>query len=196
VAVLLILVGLKLVVPAAGRWQSREDVIAGKAMELARLRALVGESAALSRRVHSLRDARLQLKGRLLEGSTSALAGSSLQSLIRRYGEESRVVIQRLDPVRPASTGPTASVGEGVARADALGPDTGGAADLVPVGLSLSGRGDIYGLVDLLDHLQNGTTLLMVDEMRVNGPVGGTTGDLLTWTVRVTGYFTPGEDRT
>ncbi|MEJ2678648.1 MAG: type II secretion system protein GspM, partial [Gemmatimonadota bacterium] len=189
-AVLVILLGMKIVVPAAGRWQGREDAIAAKAAELAKLEALIADSAALGQRAEALRRARAERQGALLEGGTSALAGSTLQSLIRGYGEASRVQIQRLDPVRPGGVGALAGVnGERQAAAvDASGRD-----DLVPVGLSLSGRGDIYGLVGFLGRLQNGGPLLVVDELRVRATVGGSRDELLNWTVRVTGFFTPAE---
>ncbi|MEJ2184666.1 MAG: type II secretion system protein GspM [Gemmatimonadota bacterium] len=191
-AVLLIVVGMTVVVPEAQRWRSREEAIAGKAMELGRLQALVAESAALERRVEALRALRTQRQQNLLDGRTPALAGSTLQSLIRGYGEQSKVLIQRLDPVRVVPSGvEPAGAGAGT-PAQAGAPAEDPVPDLAPVGLSLSGRGDIYGLVDLLDRLQNGGTLLVVDQLKVTGPVGASDG-LLTWTVRVTGFFTPGE---
>lgn len=191
VAVLVILLGMKIVVPAAGRWQSREDAIAAKAGELARLEALIADSAALGQRAEALRRARAERRGALLEGGTSALAGSTLQSLIRGYGEDSRVLIQRLDPVRPGGTGALVPGADREHQPAAAGAGNG--SDLTPVGLSLSGRGDIYGLVDFLGRLQNGGPLLVVDELRVSTPGGRSADELLNWTVRVTGFFMEGE---
>lgn len=192
IAALLILLGTKLVVPVVGVWGTREAAIAAKAMELAKLEALISDSAALSQRADALRSARTARQTALLEGGTAALAGSTLQSLIRDYGEESRVLIQRLDPVR----GGVVALGPNTASQAESADSSGVGGGLVPVGLNLSGRGDIYGLVEFLDHLQHDRTLLVVDELRVNAPVGRSADDVLTWTVRVTGFFTPAEAAT
>lgn len=176
VASVLIVFGALVVAPFVRHWQGREEAIAAKAEQLARLEALAASEEMLQRSATELRDALGRRDQKLLAGSTVALAGSALQSLVRSYGERSRVSILRLDPA--GSVGPD---GEGE-----------GGVDVAPIALSLTAEGDIYGLVDLLYYLQNGETLLVVDELRVNSPRGSRAGMLMGWTLRLRGFYEPG----
>lgn len=177
VASVLIVFGALVVAPFVRHWRGREDSIAAKAEQLARLEALAASEDMLQRSAVELRDALGRRDQSLLEGSTVALAGSALQSLVRSYGERSRVSILRLDPA-------------GSAGRD--GEDGTGSVDVAPIALSLTAEGDIYGLVDLLYYLQNGETLLVVDELRVNSPRGSRAGVLMGWTIRLRGFYEPG----
>lgn len=177
VASALILLGALVVAPYARHWRDREEAIAAKAEQLARLEALAASEETLRESASQLRDALGRRDQSLLEGSTVALAGSALQSLVRSYGERSRVSILRLDPAGSASLD---------------GEDATGSVDVAPIALSLTAEGDIYGLVDLLYYLQNGETLLVVDELRVNSPRGSRTGALMGWTLRLRGFYEPG----
>jgi hypothetical protein len=106
-----------------------------------------------------------------LEGNTAAVAASTLQQLINRYAEESRVSLDRVD------------------IASDLQPEQ---SELVAIPARLSGRADIYGLVDILFYLQQGEKLLVIDELRVG--VGATRSagpnlSLITWTMDLHGYY-------
>jgi hypothetical protein len=182
----LIVLATTVVAPAARRWQDREAAIAAKAGQVARLEALVAGRDAVAASATALREARDRTGRRLLDGSTVALAGSSLQSLVRSYGERSRSSIQRVDPAR--APGPT---GGGRAGDDSEAMDDEG---LRPVALSVNAMGDIHGLVDLLYYLQSGEKLLVVDELRVSAGSGVRSGAALVWTLRVRGFFDPVED--
>jgi hypothetical protein len=104
----------------------------------------------------------------LLAGETAAVAGSSLQLLLNRYAQESRVVLDRVDAVRPSGT----------------------EAGILEVPARVAVRGDIYGLVDLLFYLQNGEKLLVIDDMRVSEGRGNRSGQrLLTMSVSLHGYY-------
>lgn len=162
------------VLPFAAQWRDRQAAIAAKADQAARLEAILQGQDALARTAETLRDARDARDRSLLRGSTVALAGSALQSLVRRYGEQSRVSLLRLDPARTVEPPEPES-------------------ELGTVALSVSARGDIYGLVDLLYYLHNGETLLAIDELRVTAPVGLRSDGLLDWTLRVRGFFQPAE---
>lgn len=185
VASVLILAGTLVVAPLVGRWRAREAAIDVKAEQLARLEALVAGEEALAGSAETLRAARARRERSLLDGSTVALAGSSLQSLIRGYGERSRVSVQRMDPAGSA----VAAAGATGATADTEDESS----DLAPVALTLFARGDIYGLVDLLYYVQNGEKLLVVDELRVTAPAARGRDDLLSWSMRVRGFFDAGE---
>lgn len=160
--------------PFARRWSEREAAIAAKAEQAARLEALVGARDRLAASVAELRRARDRESARLLSGSTPALAASNLQTLIRGYAERSRVSLQRVDVDR-----------------DFEAEESG----LVPIGLQLSARGDIYGLVDLLFYLQNGEKLLMIEDLRVQTPFRRGADALLNWTIQLRGFHLPEEDR-
>ncbi|NIW37939.1 MAG: hypothetical protein GWN32_16075, partial [Gemmatimonadetes bacterium] len=67
---------------------------------------------------------------------------------------------------------------------------------LTPIGMELFVRGDVYGLVDFLFYLQNGEKLLVIDELNVNSGRlrRSTEEELLSWTVRLHGLYTPAEE--
>jgi hypothetical protein len=178
-ASVLIVLGALVVTPFVRDWRDREEAIAAKAEQLARLEALAASEEMLQQSAAQLRDALGRRSQKLLDGSTVALAGSALQSLVRSYGERSRVSILRMNP---------AAAGTGADD----GGDGNGSADVAPIALSLTAEGDIYGLVDLLYYLQNGETLLVVDELRVNSPRGSRAGALMGWTLRLRGFYEPG----
>ena len=164
------------VLPAVDTWRERESRIAVYAEQLARLEALLAQRAALDSAVSALRRDRTQAAERLLAGNTAAVAASSLQRLINRYAEESRVRLDRVD----------------VAGAGASTGDT-----LVSIPARLTGQGDIYGLVDLLFYLQQGRTLLVIDDFRANSGRGAAAGGsgLLAWSISLRGFHTPAGTR-
>lgn len=160
------------VLPFVRRWQDREATIGAKQTQLAQLQALVeGETATRRSLSTRLRD-RTRLRERLLTGATPALAASNLQALLQGYADGSRVTLTRVDLVaEPGATGE-----EGLPA--------------IPV--RLSAHGDIYGLTGLLTRLQYGEKLLVTDEFMVNaGAVTGDRPDLLTFSVRLHGAYTP-----
>ncbi len=70
---------------------------------------------------------------------------------------------------------------------------------LTPVGLRLTVRGDVYGLVDFLFYLQNGEKLLVLDELRVTASGRAATrasagAELLSWSVRLHAFHATAED--
>lgn len=158
------------VLPIADAWSAREARIAIYAEQLARLHGLLSQQDALDSAVQLLRRERERAAERLLAGNTPAVAASSLQRLINRYAEESRV---RLD------------------RVDVAGIRTASGDTLLAVPARLTGQGDIYGLVDLLFYLQHGRTLLVIDEFRTNSGRGTpASGNLLTWSIALRGFHT------
>lgn len=160
------------VLPFARRWQDREAAIAAKQTQFAQLRTLV-EGEAVTRQSLSARERdRTALRERLLTGATPALAASNLQALLQEYADASRVTLDRVDLVaEPGATGE-----EGLPT--------------IPV--RLSGKGDVYGMTDLLNRLQYGGKLLMVEELMVNvGGVAGSMPDLLIFSVRMLGGYSP-----
>ncbi len=167
------------VLPFARRWSERESRIAALAEQAGRLEAVVESEAALDRVVAELESSREHRARRLLVGQTPDLAASSLQSLVKGYADRSRVRLERVDVVREL-------------EAESSG--------LTPVGLRLTVRGDVYGLVDFLFYLQNGEKLLVLDELRVSASAGGaitrarTESQLLSWSVRLYAFHATEED--
>jgi hypothetical protein len=171
-ATTLALLAAWVVLPFVGRWQDREAAIEVKQTQLAQLRALVGAASATRQSLSARLDARTALRERLLTGATPALAASALQALLQAYADESRVTLTRVDLVaQPGATGD-----EGLPE--------------IPV--RLSAHSDIYGLTGLLIRFQYGEKLLVIDELMVNvGAVGGDRPDLLTFSVRLHGAYSP-----
>lgn len=160
------------VLPLLDRWTAREAEIAAKAGQRARLAALVENESRIREALAELRASRASRSTRLLSGATQALAASELQLLLRRYADQSRVSLNRVE---------------------VAGDTSGAEPGLVPVPVRLSGAGDVSGLVDLLFYLQHGEKLLVIDEVRVTAPPPRRTGvQLLSWSVQLHGYHAPG----
>jgi hypothetical protein len=158
-------------IPFAGRWQDREDAIAARQSQLGQLRSLVeGEAATREGLVVRQRE-RVALRERLLTGATPALAASNLQGLLQGYADGSRVTLDRVDVV--AEPGATSEEG------------------LPAIPVQLSGQGDIYGLSELLTRFQSGPKLLIVDELKVTGGNPEYQPDLLNFSVRLHGAYSP-----
>ena len=167
----LALLTVLVVLPQARRWLDREEQIAMRGEQLARLESLIAREETVRQRLADLQQARASAGRLLLAGETAAVAGSSLQLLLNRYAAESRVVLDRVDAVR------------------ASGDETG----ITEIPARVAVRGDIYGLVDLLFYLQHGEKLLVVDDLRVSETPGGRGAEsLLTVSVSLHGYYRGG----
>jgi hypothetical protein len=167
----LALLTVLVVLPQARRWLDREEQIAMRGEQLARLEALIAREETVRQRLVDLQQARASAGRLLLAGETAAVAGSSLQLLLNRYAAESRVVLDRVDAVR------------------ASGDETG----ITEVPARVTVRGDIYGLVDLLFYLQHGEKLLVLDDLRVSETRGGRGEEnLLTVSMSLHGYYRGG----
>jgi type II secretory pathway component PulM len=165
---LLALLAVLVVLPQARRWLDREEQIAMRGEQLARLEALISREDAVRQRLAEVQQARASAGRLLLAGETAAVAGSSLQLLLNRYAQESRVVLDRVDAVRPSGT----------------------EAGILEVPARIAVRGDVYGLVDLLFYLQNGEKLLVIDDLRVSEGRGDRRRQqLLTMSVSLHGYY-------
>jgi len=168
----LALLGVWVMLPFVSRWQDREAAIEAKQIQLGQLRRLVGSEAATRQSLSARLRERSTLRGRLLTGATPALAASDLQALLQGYADASRVQLTRVDLVAQ----PSAPGDEGLPG--------------VPV--RLTAHSDVYGLAALLSRLQYGEKLLVIDELMVNvGAVGGERPDLLTFSVRLHGAYSP-----
>ncbi|HEX2217461.1 MAG TPA: hypothetical protein VHG35_01560, partial [Gemmatimonadales bacterium] len=75
-------------------------------------------------------------------------------------------------------------------RVDVAGATRAVGPGLVSVPVVLQGRGDIYGVVDFLRHIQQGPRLLAIDEISVNTRSSYLDEDrLLTWSLRAHGLY-------
>jgi type II secretory pathway component PulM len=160
------------VLPLAGRWEAREDAIAAREGQVAQVQGLVEGESAIRRYLAERQQERATLRNQLLTGTTPALAAASLQALLQRYANASRVTLERVDLVAE--------------------PASGEARGLVPVPVELSATGDVYGLADLLGRLQYSYKLLVIDELQVSAGATDNRGSpLLTWSVRLHGAYSP-----
>ena len=142
---------------------------------MARLEALVNSQDRLESAVEQLEASREGRARQLLIGSTPALAASTLQTLLRGYAERSRVRLERVNADREFEPGEDG---------------------LTPIGMDLTVRGDVYGLVDFLFYLQNGEKLLVIDDLSINAAGPRRRSDeqqLMSWTVRLHGLHAPEE---
>lgn len=167
----LLIVGVGL--PAAHRWTAREADYAARRDQWTRLQALVANADRLRDALAGRRLAFAQDGERLVNGSTPALAASTLQGLLQRYADESAVQFDRVDVAadpRPAGSG------------------------LLEIPVQLQARGDVYGLVDFLYRVEGGDKLVVVDELTLNGGTdeGGDEArgpQTLSWTLAVHGLY-------
>jgi len=169
VVIVMAATAVNVVSPLVRRWTAREEEIALRTDQLGRLRTLVAEEDVLRDAVAGLRAVAARNRRILLEGETPAVASSGLLQLLNRYAAQSQVVVERVDFAATA----TESQNDGIR----------------PVPAYVTGRGDIYGLVDFLFYLQHGEKLLVIDEISVDSGRGalGDSADL-TWTIGLHGH--------
>jgi len=162
-----------LVLPFAHQWVTREAAIAASREQWTRLQSLVSGESRLRRVLDTVRLAQQSVRGRLLAGTTPAVAASNLQVLLQRYADESAVQLDRVDAVSEAEPS-----------------REGGGGGLLAIPVRLQVHGDVYGLVDFLYRLQHGEKLLVTDELGINAGLGSTLGSQsLTWSVRLHGLY-------
>jgi hypothetical protein len=147
------------ILPYARRWSAREDLIATRAEQVARLRWLAEHEPEL-RRAAAERIARAGSveRPRLLAGRSPALAASALQTLVQGYADESGVTVRELN----------------VAGA----PDSSSSAGAEAIPATVSAIGDISGVSSFVSRLQNGTTLIDIREISMS-PNPALRGELL-----------------
>ena len=175
-AVALVIMGV--IVPIADHWTSRENAYAASRAQWVKLSVLAASSDRLQRALDQQRVALAADENRLVEGTTPALAASTLQSMLQQYAAQSAIQLQRVDA---AGEPKTAKPG------------------LLEIPVQLSGTGSLAGLVDFLSKLERGDKLLVVDEVAINAgidngeasimDVGGGQTQALQWTLRVHGLY-------
>jgi hypothetical protein len=147
------------ILPYARRWSAREDLIATRAEQVARLRWLTEHDAELRQAVaERIARAGSSERPRLLAGRSPALAASALQTLVQGYADESGVTVRELN----------------VAGA----PDTASVAGNEAIPATVSAIGDIWGVSSFVSRLQHGTTLIDIREIAVS-PNPALRGELL-----------------
>jgi hypothetical protein len=150
------------ILPFARRWSAREDLIATRAEQVARLRWLAEHEPEL-RRAAAQRLTRVGSvdRPRLLAGKSPALAASALQTLVQSYADESGVTVRELN---------VAGAPDSTSSGDEAIPAT------------VSAIGDIYGVSGFVSKLQHGTTLIDIREIGVS-PNPALKGELLQLTL-------------
>jgi hypothetical protein len=146
------------ILPYARRWTAREDLIAMRAEQVARLRWLAANESSLQK----ASAARLALgtgidRPRLLSGRSAALAASALQTVVQGYADESGITVRELN----------------VAGA----PDS-ASAGVESIPATVSAIGDIWSVTDFVSRLQHGSTLIDIREIGVS-PNPALRGELL-----------------
>jgi hypothetical protein len=150
------------IVPYARRWMAREESIAGKQEQLARLEWLARNEQRLTRMAEERERALDAAPRRLIVAESPSLARAELQRAIQEMAEASQLQVQQVD----------------VAGAS---PDT--QSDPVQIDARLSAVGDVVGLAELLERITRGATFVVVHELDVQP--NPARGDLLTVSVGV-----------
>ena len=149
------------VLPFARRWSAREELIAIRTSQIARLEWLAEHESQLQ----SAAAVRIASVGsverpRTLSARSPALAASALQTLVQGYADESGVTVRELN---------VAGATDSVSTSEAI-PAT------------VSAISDIYGLSAFLSRVQNGTTLIDIREISIS-PNPALRGELLQFSV-------------
>jgi type II secretory pathway component PulM len=167
-----------LVMPIADHWTSRESAYAASRAQWVKLSTLAASQDRLQRALDEQKVALAVEENRLVEGTTPALAASTLQSMLQQYAAESAIQLQRVDAAgQPKEAKP----------------------GLLEIPVQLTGTASVAGLVDFLSKLERGNKLLVVDEVAINAgmdipgasivDVGGAQSQALQWTLRVHGLY-------
>jgi hypothetical protein len=179
-AIALLVVGV--VMPFAHHWGEREAAYAASYAQWVKLDGLVANQGRLERAVGGMERASAADTGRLVNGDTPALAASTLQGLVQQYANASGVQVERIDVAGEAK------------------PDKPG---LLAIPVQLQARGDVYGLVQFLERVQEGDKLLVVDELTLDSGLETDLGEMqaasyggataraapLSWTLRLHGLY-------
>lgn len=152
--------------PFARRWMAREERIAAKREQLARLSWLVRNETRLTQSAEARERALDAAPRRLIVGESPSLAAAELQRAVLELAETSQLQIQQVDVA--------------AATVDAQ-------ADGAKVGARLSAVGDVVGLAEFLERLARGTTFAEVHEIDVQP--NPARGDLLSIAVSVRAPF-------
>jgi hypothetical protein len=147
------------ILPFAKRWSAREDLIATRAAQVARLEWLASHESELQQAsAHQIAQSGSLDRPRLLAARSTALAASVLQTLVQSYADESGITVRELN---------VAGAPDSVATSGA---------ETIPA--TISAIGDVRGVADFVSRLQHGTTLIDIREIGVS-PNPALRGELL-----------------
>jgi hypothetical protein len=175
-AVALVVMGI--IVPIADHWASRESAYAANRAQWVKLSVLAASTDRLQRALDEQKVALAVEESRLVEGTTPALAASTLQGMLQQYAAGSAIQLQRID---------------------AAGEPKAAKPGLLEIPVQLSGTGTLAGLVDFLSKLERGDKLLVVDDVAITSgldiaeasivDVAGGQSQGLQWSLRVHGLY-------
>ena len=149
------------ILPFARRWSAREELIAMRTSQIARLEWLAAhESELQSAAAVRIAGVGSVERPRTLSARSPALAASALQTLVQGYADEAGITVRELN---------VAGATDSVSTSEAI-----------PA--SVSAIGDIYGLSGFLSKLQHGTTLVDIREITIS-PNPALRGELLQFSV-------------
>jgi predicted component of type VI protein secretion system len=149
------------VVPFARRWTAREESIAAKREQLARLQWLARNEPRLTRTAEERERALDAGPRRLIVGESANLASAELQRAMLELAEASQLEVQQVDVANAADAASSAT----------------------HIGARLTAAGDVVGLAELLERIARGPTFAEVQELDVQP--NAARGELLTISVAV-----------
>lgn len=152
--------------PYARRWTAREESIAAKREQLARLHWLTRNEARLTRTADERERALEAAPRRLIVGESASLASAELQRALLEMAELSQLQVQQVDVASSANDAPT---------------------DATQISARLAAMGDVEGLADFLERLTRGATYAHVHELDVQP--NAVRGELLTIALSVRAPF-------
>lgn len=153
------------VLPYARRWTAREESIAAKREQLARLHWLARNEARLTRTADERERALEAAPRRLIVGESASLASAELQRALLEMAEASQLQVQQVDVADAAGDAPS----------DAH------------IRARFAAVGDVVGLADFLERLTRGATYAELYELDVQP--NAARGELLTIALSVRAPF-------
>jgi type II secretory pathway component PulM len=163
----LALVIMGIIVPIADHWTSRESAYAASRSQWVKLSVLAASTDRLQRALDEQKVSLAAQESRLVEGTTPALAASTLQSMLQQYAQASAIQLQRVD---------------------AAGEPKAAKPGLLEIPVQLSGTASMAGLVDFLSRLERGDKLLVIDELAINAGFDNAEATL-QWSLRLHGLY-------
>jgi len=166
----LALVTMGVIVPIADHWTSRESSYAASRSQWVKLSVLAANTDRLQRALDEQKVSLAAQESRLVEGTTPALAASTLQSMLQQYAQASAIQLQRVD---------------------AAGEPKAAKPGLLEIPVQLSGTASMPALVDFLSRLEHGDKLLVIDELAINAGFDNpeAPSQSLQWSLRLHGLY-------
>jgi len=166
---IVVVVGLVLaqvILPFSRQWYTRSQELRALRAQSDTLAGLVANGGRLESAAAAQERLLAATNRRVLHARSTALAASSLQSLLQDAADASHLVVTRLDVAQNSADVNSAELALG-GSADSLSPSTSANGRAVALPATLAAYCDIVGLAALLDHLARAPRVVYVERLTV-----------------------------